>query len=141
MAGLKRKIGARGKRGAALLEMAVVAPLMFLLVLGVIEYGWLLLKSQQLANAARVGARTGARYGASSADITASVSSVMTTMGLSGSGYTLTTTPADPASLGAGGLLTVQVSVTYANIDALGIVFIPTPTTIRGRVVMAREGP
>jgi Flp pilus assembly protein TadG len=141
MAGLKRKFGTRGKRGAALIEMAVVAPLMFLLVLGVIEYGWMLLKCQQLSNAARVGARTGARYGASSADITAAVSSVMTTMGLSSSGYTLTTTPSDPASLGAGGLLTVQVSVNYANIDAIGIVLIPTPTTIRGRVVMAREGP
>jgi Flp pilus assembly protein TadG len=141
MAGLKRTSRSRGKRGAALLEMAIVAPVMLLLTLGIIEYGWLLLKSQQLSNAARVGARMGARYGASSANITSAVSTAMTTHGLSGSGYTLTTTPADPASLGAGGLLTVEVSVPYANIDALGISLIPTPTTIRGRVVMAREGP
>ena len=121
-------------RWAALVEMAIVAQLMLVIILGVIEYSWMLLKCQQLSNAARVGARAGARYGASSGDITSSVSSAMSAAGLASSGYTLTTTPANPASLAAGQLLTVEVSVPYANIDAVGIVLIPTPTTIRGRV-------
>lgn len=121
--------------------MAIVAQLMILLVLGVIEYGWCLLKCQQLSNAARVGARAGARYGSTSTDITNAVSTAMTASGMASSGYTLTVTPANPGTLGAGQLLTVDITVPYANVDAVGIVLIPTPTTIRGRVVMAREGP
>jgi Flp pilus assembly protein TadG len=141
MARMKRTTRKGDRRGAALVEMAIVAQLMIVLVMGVIEYSWCLLKCQQLSNAARVGARAGARYGATSTDITSAVSSAMTAAGMSSSGYTLTTTPANPSTLAAGALLTVQVSVPYANVDAVGIVLIPTPTTIKGKVVMAREGP
>lgn len=139
---MRRHTQVKGRRrGAALVEMAIVAKLMLLLTLGVIEYGWMLLKCQQLSNAARVGARAGARFGATSTDVTNAISSAMTAAGMSGSGYTVTTTPASPATLSAGQLFTVQVNVTYANVDAIGIILIPTPTTIKGKVVMAREGP
>ena len=46
--------------GLATIEMAMVLPLLMLLTLGVIEYGWMFLKSQQITNAARQGARAGA---------------------------------------------------------------------------------
>ena len=141
MAGMIRKNRKGSRRGAALVEMAIVAKLMILLVLGVIEYSWCLLKCQQLSNAARVGARAGARYGSTSTDVTNAVSAAMTAAGMSGSGYTLTSTPSNPTTLAAGALLTIEVSVPYANVDAVGIVLIPTPTTIKGKVVMAREGP
>ena len=39
-----------------------MTPLIILLVFGVIEYGWMLLKSQDISNAARSGARAGVYY-------------------------------------------------------------------------------
>jgi hypothetical protein len=46
-------------RGAALVEGAIITPLLLLLVFGVIEFGFLFKDSLTIANAARSGARVG----------------------------------------------------------------------------------
>jgi Flp pilus assembly protein TadG len=61
MAQMKKKNGS--ERGAALVEMAVVTPLLLLLVFGIVEAGWLF--AQQVE--ARHGAREAARVAAVSA--------------------------------------------------------------------------
>lgn len=64
----------RGERGASLVEFALVAPLLILLLLGTVELGWAL----GLNNDARHGAREAARLAAVSApDIQTSVCSSM----------------------------------------------------------------
>ena len=45
------------RRGGAVVEFAVVLPLLITLLLGVIEYGWLFMVRQTLQNAAREGCR------------------------------------------------------------------------------------
>jgi Flp pilus assembly protein TadG len=140
MALLSRKKRTR-RRGAAIIEAAVVMPLVILLVFGVIEYGWMLLRCQDISNAARAGARAGVRFGASAATATDAVTTAMTNSGLQGSGYVVTLTPSDPTTLSPGQPLTVQISVPYSNIAAINIALIPTPANIRASVVMAREGP
>ena len=129
------------RRGAALVEAAVVTPLVILLVFGVIEYGWMLLKSQDISNAARSGARAGVRFGATAGTVNTAVKTAMTNAGLQGSGYVVAITPNDTPTLSAGQSLTVQVTVPYSNIAAINIALIPTPTNLRASVVMAREGP
>jgi Flp pilus assembly protein TadG len=129
------------RRGVALVEGAVVLLLMCLLTFGVVEYGWMLLKSQDISNAARAGARAGVRYGATASTVTTAVTNAMTSAGLQTSGYTVTLTPSDPTTLSPGQSLTVQVIVPYSNIAAINIALIPTPTNLRSTVVMAREGP
>jgi Flp pilus assembly protein TadG len=52
--------GRRSDKGAAVVEFAVLAPLLLLLLLGIIEFGWLF---GQL-NDVRHGAREGARFAA-----------------------------------------------------------------------------
>src|SRR4051794_33706781 len=94
-------------RGMALIEAAIVMPLIFLLVFGVIEYGWLFLKAQQISNACRQGARVGIRPSSDAATITSAVQSALRVNGLDTSGYTLTITPSDPTTLAAGAALTV----------------------------------
>lgn len=47
------------ERGAALVEMAIVLPLLLLVLFGIIEFGLVLQQSQVLSNAAREGARVG----------------------------------------------------------------------------------
>ena len=58
MANMAKMIRTRiNARGVAAVEMAVVLPLLLLVTFGLMEYGWLFLKAQQVANAARQGAR------------------------------------------------------------------------------------
>jgi hypothetical protein len=52
--------GQRAERGANLVEFAIVAPLLILLVLGIVEFGMLFAHYNEL----RHGAREGARYAA-----------------------------------------------------------------------------
>lgn len=56
--GMRRR--ARGDRGAALVEFALVAPLLFALLLGTITGGLALSRKNSMTNAVREGARLGA---------------------------------------------------------------------------------
>jgi Flp pilus assembly protein TadG len=47
----------RGLPGQGMVEFALVAPLFFLMLFGVMEGGWLLFHNHQVSNAAREGAR------------------------------------------------------------------------------------
>jgi len=55
---------ASNERGAALVEMAVVMPLLILLVFGLVEFGLLFREKMTIASAATSSARTGATMGA-----------------------------------------------------------------------------
>jgi Flp pilus assembly protein TadG len=56
---LSRRLSRR-RPGIALIEFAFVVPLLILLLLGIIEFGWLVHNQLQVANAAREGARSAA---------------------------------------------------------------------------------
>src|SRR6185295_20212756 len=99
---------ARRERGLAILEMALILPLLFLLCLGVIEYGWLFFKNQQVAAAARNACRYGITEAATTALTLAKVDTEMTQAGLGSSGYTKTSTPVEVI---AGTFVTVTVTV------------------------------
>lgn len=53
---------ARSERGAAMVEMALILPIIILLFLGMIDFGRALFLYNNLTNAAREGARFGAAY-------------------------------------------------------------------------------
>jgi Flp pilus assembly protein TadG len=54
---------ASGERGAALVELAVVLPLLLLIAFGVVEYGSAWNRKLQMETAARAGARVGSSLG------------------------------------------------------------------------------
>jgi hypothetical protein len=60
---MKTKMQSRN-RGTTLVEAAIVLPLLLLLTLGTVHYGWLLINMQRVWNAARQGARVQAVLGA-----------------------------------------------------------------------------
>lgn len=132
---------ANRRAGISLVEVAITVPLLMLVLFGLLEYGWAFLRAQDIQNAARHGARLGVVNGATAAEVTAGVDQLMLDAGLESSGYTITLTPADPASLAPGQLLTVEVTVDYDNIDLVDAPFIPVPSRLRGETSMAREGP
>ncbi len=127
------------RRGLALLETALVFPILLLLTLGLVEYGWMFLQAQKVANAARHGARLVVRPDITNAEATAAVDTYMSSVGLGGSGYVLTFS-ADTTSLIPGDTMTVDVTVSYANID-LGMPLVPVPTNLAHSVSMVKEGP
>lgn len=139
MAIAKRNTWTHQRRGGTLVETSIVITLLMILTLGLLEYGWLLLKSQQVTNATRQGARVGARVDAGAADIDQAIADAMSIAGLGGSGYTVVIDPADVESLDTGTLFTVSVSVAYTEVG-LGMPLVPVPETISASVSMAREG-
>jgi Flp pilus assembly protein TadG len=52
----------RGHKGAAVVEFAIVLPILLLLIFGIIEFGILIYNKQVLTNASREGARAGIVY-------------------------------------------------------------------------------
>jgi Flp pilus assembly protein TadG len=127
----------RRKRGLAILEMALILPLLFLLVMGVIEYGWLFFKNQQVAAAARTACRFGITAPATTAETLAMCDTLMTQAQLGSSGYTKTSTPCEVL---AGTFVTVTITVPYSNIKLTGFP-LPLPTNLVGTTTMAKEGP
>ena len=133
MAVIKKK---HGRRGLALVEAALVFPLLMMLTVGLLEYGWLFIKVQQLNSAAREGVRVWARRGGASGDTSAKVTQVMSDSGISG--YTTTTLPSSGTPT-PGTKITVRVSVPYSSIDLIGAPLIPVPTTVQGELSMVKE--
>jgi Flp pilus assembly protein TadG len=58
----------RRQRGAVLVETAIIAPFIFLLLFGVIEFGWIFYQYQDVRQGAREGARIAAVDEVSDAD-------------------------------------------------------------------------
>ena len=54
---MKKKIIIKDQRGAAVVEFAIVLPLLVLMVIGICEFGLLWYNSQVIINASREGAR------------------------------------------------------------------------------------
>src|SRR5207253_421370 len=120
-----------GRRGTVLIEAALTLPILFYLTLGVIEYGWMLLKAQQIANAAQAGVRAGALADGTAASVNSAISGQMTQFGIAPAAYSTLLTPNDPSTLTRGGTFSVQITVTYSSVAVLGsIPMIPTPTTL-----------
>lgn len=134
------RVGSR-RSGLSAIEAALVLPIFFLLLFGLLEYGWMFLKSQQLNNAARNGVREGIVHGSTAADVTTRIDQLMLEADLQDSGYSVVLTPNDPTTLAPGELLTVTITVDYSSVELIGVPLIPVPTTIGGTTSMAREGP
>ena len=138
---MKTAMKSSPRLGVSAVEAALLIPLVMMLLMGMLEYGWAFLKIQQINGAARHGARIGIVDDGTAAEVTAAVSTLMTESGLDTSGYVLTLVPADPLTLLPGEIFNVSIQIAYPNIELFGIPLIPTPAAIRGSTSMVREGP
>ena len=139
------------RRGATLVEFAAIVPVLMLMLLGIMEFGWYARTQLIIANAAREGARS-ASIGKTTTQITTRVINGaapvrVTTSDISlqqsgSSGATYEDFPADDTTrtppqndVEPGRLIRVTVSVVYRRLVGLPI----TPSRITARVVMVRE--
>ena len=102
------------ERGAAVVEFALVLPLLLMLVLGAIDWGWYFYAREVVTNAAREGARTGSVSAVGSDDATSAASSAASTYlsSLNLTGGTVNVTTPD-VTVGATVTHTVRVVVTF----------------------------
>src|SRR5213080_1747759 len=94
----------RFRSGNAILDMALVLPLLIGLTFGAVEYGYALYIKHSLQAAAREGARAAIVAGATATDVQTAVDSSMAAAGFAQSKYTRppTISPAGWASSAAG---------------------------------------
>jgi len=100
----------RRNRGAAAVEFAVVAPLFFFLIFGMIEYGRMVMVQQMLTNASREGARRAVLDGTTTADVETTVNNYLASGGISGPTTTVDPNPPNTAAFGAPVTVTIQIS-------------------------------
>ncbi len=125
------------REGLAVVETAIVLPLLLLLVFAMIEYGWLFTKIQQTTNVARQAARVAMRRGSTDAEVVTAITTLMDNADLAGSGYAYEM-PANIAGMARGETFRIEITVPYENIMLTGLP-LPVPETIRASVTMAKE--
>jgi Flp pilus assembly protein TadG len=132
---------ARGhRRGATALEFAVVAPVLFTIVLGIIELGRAIMVIHTLTNAARVGARIGAIEGTSTSTITGAVTANLAANGISSDTVTVQVNDgsSDASTAQAGDEITVKVTVPTTSVSWLpGVKYLSG--TLSGQYTLRRE--
>ena len=125
------------RRGTSAVEFAVIAPLFFLLILGMIEFGRMIMVQQVITNAAREGARVAVLDSATTASVRDKVETYLE--GGSVSGGTVTITPNPPTDAGFDEPVTVSVSVPYDSVSWLPAPFFLGGETLNAEVTMRRE--
>jgi Flp pilus assembly protein TadG len=111
------------RHGAATVEFALVAPVLFMFVFAIFEFGRAFMVIDLLNDAARVGCREGAVQAYSSSTIASDVQNRLQGEGVNNASVTVQVngTVADPSTSGnSGDLITVQVSVPVSSISWTG---------------------
>jgi Flp pilus assembly protein TadG len=122
--------------------MAIVAPVLITLLLGMIEAARLGMVAQLLTTAAREGCRVAVLDGMAQTDVQTRINAVLSGSGISvgtvtptcPSGYTWTTAPSGTA-------ITVSLSVPYSQVTWLKAPGYFSDVTIRASATMSSERP
>jgi Flp pilus assembly protein TadG len=123
--------------GAAAVEFAIVAPVFFLLVIGMIEVGRAMMVQQVLINASRVGARQAVTAGATSSAVQSAVQDYATSVAVPS--VSVSVSP-DPAAAKSGDTMTVTTSVNYNNVSWLASPWFLGGKTLTSTSKMRKEG-
>ena len=123
------------RRGAAVVEMAFIAPVLLLLVFGMIEYGRLIQVQQMLTNASREGARLAVVSSTTVSQVETKVKDYLTTCGLASSAVdalAITVNPNPLSGAASGSPVTVTVGAGFETVS-----WLPQPLYLSGRTVTA----
>ena len=123
------------RRGAAVVEMAVVTPLLLTILFGIIEFGWVLTVKETLTNATREACRVGILPGGTPQAIYDRFEAAVSPIGITVTQDMLTITEATSANP----VVTVRSSVPYSEVSLLGSFLGINPGTIGASCVMRKE--
>ena len=129
------------ERGVAAVEFAIVAPLLLLILFGMIEFGHVFLVRQTVQHAAREACRvavlkaTEEPYDADDGPVVERLSEILSTVGITYSSSMLTVTVDDPVP----DMVTLKVTIPYDDIAISGFLG-PITSEIEGECTMRKEG-
>lgn len=132
------------RRGAALVEMAIVLPIFVTLLLGMIEFGRALMVGQLVTNAAREGARAAIVDGSTNSSVTTDVKNFLTsTTGVAAGDVTVNITVAglangSVATAAAKDMVTVEVLIPFSKVSYLPATYL-TNANLQGKASMRHE--
>ena len=128
-------------RGAAAVEFAIVLPLLFLFVFGIIEFGRALMVNQVLVNSAREATRRAVIPGASDGQVGSAIANYMSSAGITGYSHSIKVN-GSVASLGtaySGDSVIVTISVPYSDVSFGIFGFIDANRQFSAAVNMRKE--
>ena len=125
------------RRGGAVLEAAIVMPMILILTFGMIEVGHYFYLKHAMQCAAREAARLAILP---KGDPSTAVSDAMARAGLSSANFTVTTDPADLSTAAAGDEMTVTVEATWSAVGVRPMHLLSGSLVLRGSAVMMKEG-
>jgi Flp pilus assembly protein TadG len=137
------------RRGAAMVEMAIVLPLFLLVIFTIVEFGRAMMVSQLVTNAARIGARQAILEGSTNATVDSTVRTFLQqSCNVTNSDVTIKTTITpdpeneDPANQvdksSQGDMITVNVSVAFDKVAFIPGTFLKGKKLV-GIATMRRE--
>ena len=132
----RRRVRPKSRLGAALVEFALVAPLMILFTMGLIDIGRMTMVKQLLITASREGARQASLPFATSASVQSDVLKMLSDSGLTG---TVTQSPSDLAAATAGSTVTVTVTANANSVSWMGSSMFMSGKNITAATSMRRE--
>jgi hypothetical protein len=124
-----------GERGASLVEFALIAPFLILLLFGIIEFGWLLGEFNDVRHGAREGARVAAVNAGDNNFLRATTCDSMDLT----TNITVQFTDGATGSIGDVGTITVQA--TPDSLSGLALIEVLLPDTITSTVEFRLEQP
>ena len=127
------------RHGAAVVEFAIVAPIFFLLVFGMIEYGRMVMVQQVITNASREGARRAVLEGATTSEVVSAVNQMLDSAAVDSKSVEVTVSPDPPEDAGFGAPVSVTVQVPFREVSWLPSPMYLGSTTLEARTVMRRE--
>jgi Flp pilus assembly protein TadG len=143
----------RTRAGAVVVEMAILAPLLITLMLGMFELSRAMMVKQTLTAAARKGARTGILHLYGNTDIVNDATNIMTDAGFNSTkfnpptiGY-ITITVTDPSGntltdaldAPSGSIVSVQVGIPVSSFAWIPSVFLSSTMVESDTVVMMKQ--
>ena len=129
----------RSRGGAATIEFAIVAPIFFLLILGLVQFAGLLMSKNVLTGAARDGSRVAALPGTiSTGTVIAHVEESLSRGGIDPSLVSVVVTPAALANLNTGDEITVTLSAALCDMTWIWAIDLPD-ITMSAQMTFQRE--
>jgi Flp pilus assembly protein TadG len=123
----------RTRRGAAVVEFALVAPILLLLVVGTVEVGRAIMVKDTITVASREGARVAGNSAITSIPaVQSAVDNYLAGAGISGA--TTTVSPSSLSGVADGQPVTVTVSVPYSQVS-----WVPSPWFLAGQTMTAKS--
>ena len=125
------------RSGASVVEFALIAPIFFMIILGMIEFGRMAMVQQVITNSAREGARIAVLDGATKQKVKNKVKDYLSSASITGANIKVTPDP--PESAGYGESVTVRVTIGFDKVSWLPSPFFLGGKTLQAESVMRRE--